>query len=359
MIARHSESTTVSLRSIEMSGESKKLEFLYLSHADVVKVGLTVSESVQLVTQSFSEHGKGQVENPPKPGVHPQPDAFIHAMPAYLKESGICGIKWVSGVPANVPKRLPTIAGLIVLNDVTTGLPLAVLDGTYITALRTSAASGLAARHLARPDAQVLGIVGTGVQGKYHTLFLRHVLPSIKTIKLFDSWKPSIESYLKEIKPVLGEGVKVEVMDSIEQVLTGSDVVVTATGKLLEPVFFEKWVKPGALVLPVHCAGWEKDVLTKMDMVVVDDWPQFVSMVESVYTPLPSKDSVPTLGEVVIGRKPGRQSNEQRIINFNVGLAVHDIIVASKVVEKAKQMGLGTTLEFMNLGCPIPLPKLM
>lgn len=336
---------------------SNNLTFLYLSEDEVIAAGLTMAEVTDLCTQSLREHGLGEVENPPKPGIHPLPNAFIHAMPAWLKQTGVCGIKWVSGFPTNVPKKLPTVVGLIVLNDTTTGFPLAVIDGTYVTGLRTAAVSGVGAKFLARPDSEVLGIVGTGMQGKYNTLVLTHLLPSIKTIKIFDKWRPSIDSYVKEITPVLGDKVKIEVAESCEQALTGADVIVTATGKVTEPLFFEKWVKPGALVLPIHAGGWEPEILTKMDMVVVDDFSQFVSMTESIYTQIP-EDAVVELGKIVAGKKSGRQNDQQRIINFNLGLAIHDIIVGSRAVEKAKAKGLGKMLDLVDLTKPPPLPPI-
>ena len=335
---------------------SSKISFLYLSEPDVIKVGLTIAEVVELCGQSLTEHGRKLVENPPKPGIHPQPDAFIHAMPAWLKESNLCGIKWVSGFPSNVPKRLPTIAGLIVLNDTTTGLPIAVMDGMYVTALRTAAVSGIGAKYLARKDSEVLAVVGTGVQGKYNTLVLTHVLPSINKIQIFDKWQPSLDGYIKEMSAVYGDRIKIEVKQSFEEALVGADVIVTATGKLTETTFYAEWIKPGALVLPVHSGGYEKEIISKMDKVVSDDWPQFCSFAKSLYTLPDAPDA--ELGEVVIGKKPGRTNDQERIINFNMGLAIHDVIVGSKILEKAKAKGLGKTLELKDLGTPIPLPSI-
>ena len=336
-----------------MAGQS--IDFLYLSEQDVVATELTLSQTVELCTESLAQHGRKQVENPPKPGIHPQPDAFIHAMPSWLKESNVCGIKWVSGFPSNVPKRLPTVAGLIVLNDTTTGFPLAVMDGTYITGLRTAAVSGISAKYLARKDSEVLAIVGTGLQGKYNTLVLTHILPSIKRIQIFDAWQPSLDGYVKQMSDVYGDKVKIEVKSSFQEALTGADVIVAATGKLLETAYYADWIKPGALVLPIHTGGFEKEIISKMDKVIVDDWPQFASFAKSDYT-LPEKPDA-ELGEIVIGTKPGRANDQERIINFNVGLAIHDMIVGSKVLEIAKQKGLGKTMTFKDLQKPIPLPK--
>ncbi len=246
---------------------------------------------------------------------------------------------------------------MILVLTYSAGFPLAVMDGTYITAVRTAAVSSVSAKYLARQNSEVLSIVGTGVQGKYHALCLTNVLPSIKTIKIYDKWEPSVESFKREIGEIFGDKMKIEVTKSPEEAITGGDVVVTATGKLLEPIFFAKWVKVGALVLPVHSAGWEPEIIAKMDKVVSDDWAQFGEHGRSLYSPFPDHPDA-ELGEIVAGSKPGRENDQQRIINFNMGLAIHDVIIGTRVFEKAKSKGLGTTLELIDLSSPIPLPAI-
>ena len=127
-------------------------EVLYLSKSDVEVAGVSMSQIIATLEKMFFEKGHGKVEMPPKPGIHTQPDAFIHAMPAYIPSLGSAGMKWVSGYPQNQAKGLPYIAGLLILNDPETGFPIAVMDCTWITAMRTGAASALAAKYLARPD---------------------------------------------------------------------------------------------------------------------------------------------------------------------------------------------------------------
>jgi ornithine cyclodeaminase/alanine dehydrogenase len=139
---------------------------LYLTRADVESVGLDVKALVGLLEIAFREKGHGRVEMPPKPGIHTQPDAFLHAMPAYLPALGAAGIKWVGGYPDNHTRHLPYITGLIVLNDVETGLPYAVMDCAWITAYRTAAASALSARYLARAESRSVGILACGVRGR-------------------------------------------------------------------------------------------------------------------------------------------------------------------------------------------------
>ena len=116
-------------------------EMLYLARADVESVALDVGSMIGLLETAFGEKGNGRVEMPPKPGIHTQPDAFLHAMPAYIPALHAAGIKWVGGYPANQGRGLPYISGLLILNDDQTGLPLAVMDCTWITAWRTGAGS--------------------------------------------------------------------------------------------------------------------------------------------------------------------------------------------------------------------------
>jgi len=139
---------------------------LYLSREDVETTRLPMSEIIRALEAMFREKGNGEVEMPPKPGIHPRPDAFIHAMPAYIPSVQAAGLKWVSGYPGNQAKGLPYISGLLILNDPDTGVPLAVMDCTWITAQRTGAATAVAAKHLARPDSASVGIVACGVQGR-------------------------------------------------------------------------------------------------------------------------------------------------------------------------------------------------
>ncbi|HUV91871.1 MAG TPA: hypothetical protein VMV80_02190, partial [Anaerolineales bacterium] len=141
-------------------------QLLYLSRADVEEVGLEMATIIELLGDAFREKGAGRVEMPPKPGIHTQPDAFIHAMPAYIPALHSAGIKWVSGYPENQKRGLPYISGLLILNDDETGLPYAVMDCTWITAYRTAGASALSAKYLARPESEVVGILACGVQGR-------------------------------------------------------------------------------------------------------------------------------------------------------------------------------------------------
>jgi ornithine cyclodeaminase/alanine dehydrogenase len=129
-------------------------KLLYLSRAEVEAAGVTMPEIIQALETAFREHGEGKTEMPPKPGIHTRPDAFIHAMPAYIPALHAAGVKWVSGYPDNYRHNLPYISGLLIINDDETGMPVAVMDCTWITGVRTGAATALSARYLARPDSR-------------------------------------------------------------------------------------------------------------------------------------------------------------------------------------------------------------
>ncbi|HEX9617098.1 MAG TPA: hypothetical protein VGA03_06750, partial [Anaerolineales bacterium] len=152
-------------------------QLLYLSRADVESVALDMRTIIDLLEAAFKEKGAGRVEMPPKPGIHTQPDAFIHAMPAFIPSLKSAGLKWVSGYPGNFKRGLPYISGLLILNDTETGIPYAVMDCTWITAYRTGAASGLSAKYLARPESRVAGILACGVQGRTNLEALAALFP--------------------------------------------------------------------------------------------------------------------------------------------------------------------------------------
>jgi ornithine cyclodeaminase/alanine dehydrogenase-like protein (mu-crystallin family) len=330
----------------------KKAEFLYLSQRDVIEVGLTMGDAIAIVEEVLTEHGNRRVENPPKPGIHPLKDAFIHAMPGYLPNLKAAGMKWVSGFSSNARHDLPMIMGLIVLNDVQTGQPIAVMDSGYITALRTAAVSGVATKFLANKDSKVLGIIGAGIQGRCNLLSLQEVLPGLETVNVFDINAAAVQRFISVMSTRVPFSIRAAA--SMQEVIESADIAITATGQLDEPIFKEKWIQPGTLVLPVHTRGWEKSTLSKVDKFIVDDWQQFSHVMggtDGYYAPLPELHA--ELGEVVVGKKPGRQNPDERIIDFNFGMGIHDILMASRVLARAREQGLGTMLPLIDENIPL------
>src|SRR5215210_6931702 len=158
----------------------------YLSRADVEAVGLGAAEVVDILEDVFRAKRRGAVEMPPKIGVHPRQDAFIHAMPAYLTDADAVGLKWVAGYPGNQEAGLPYIHGLFLLSEAGSGRPLAVMDATWITEVRTAAASILGIRALAERPLETIGIIGCGRQGHAHLELATQAFPAMRRATLFD-----------------------------------------------------------------------------------------------------------------------------------------------------------------------------
>ncbi len=184
-----------------------------------------MADIIPALERMFREKGEGRVEMPPKPGIHPRPDSFIHAMPGYIPELGAAGMKWVSGFPENAHKGLPYISGLIILNNPETGLPLAVMDCTWITAKRTGAATALAAKFLARPDSETVGILGCGIQGRSNLEALRALFP-LSRVMAYDIKPEAARHYVEEMSSALG--LKMVPVGTPKEAVAGSDLVVTA-----------------------------------------------------------------------------------------------------------------------------------
>lgn len=316
----------------------------YLSRRDVESLALPMTEVIDAVEGALREKGEGTAEMPPKPGVHPLPDAFIHAMPAYLSRARAAGLKWVSGFPQNTARGLPYIAGLFVLNDVETGFPLAVMDCTWITGARTGAATAVAARHLARPDAATVGILGCGVQGRTNLEALS-CLFALERAHAYDIHPERAEAYAEEMGARLG--IEVRAVRTPEAAVRGLDLVVT-TGPILKhpsPTIPAGWLELGSFAGPVDFDSyWSPEALGEVDLLATDDLAQMDYYRTVGYfagTPRPYAD----LGELVIGAKTGRTDERQRTMAMNLGLAIEDVATAKILHRKAVEAGVGVELE--------------
>jgi ornithine cyclodeaminase/alanine dehydrogenase-like protein (mu-crystallin family) len=317
--------------------------FLYLSRAEVEAVNLPMAEIIEALDQMFREKGRGQVEMPPKPGIHTRPDAFIHAMPAYIPSLQSAGLKWVAGYPANQPKGLPYISGLLILNDPETGFPLAVMDCTWITAKRTGAATAVAAKYLARPDSSSVGIIACGVQGRSNLEALA-CLFKIKRVKAYDLYPEVRDRYVTEMSEQLG--IEIEPVDNPREALRDMDIVVTS-GPILKqprPIIEADWLARGAFASPVDFDSyWQGAALRQADKLATDDRSQMAYYRHEGYfkeTPEPYAD----LGEIAVGKEPGRESETERTISINLGLALDDMATAIRIYRRAKDLGIGVTL---------------
>ena len=317
---------------------------LYLSRGDVEAVGLSMVQIVESLEMAFREKGEGRVEMPPKPGIHPgDGDNFIHAMPAYIPALRSAGIKWVSGFPGNTRRGLPYVSGLLILNDTETGLPLAVMDCGWITGMRTGAATAVAAKYLARPESSTVGILACGVQGRTNLIGLQALFP-LRQVRAFDVDLGRAESYATEMAALLD--LQISVVGHPREAVEGCDLLVTSGPILKTPhaTIQPGWLKEGAFASLVDFDSyWHPDALREADKIYTDDVDQYrFYQNEGYFQDVPALHG--ELGELVTGRKKGRESESERTLAMNLGLAMDDMAVAPLLYKKALEMGLGTWL---------------
>jgi len=330
----------------------KAPEILFLKQEDVIAAGiLQMATVLPLVERSFVLHGEGQVKNPTKttlllpPGEAEWQAKFV-AMPIHIG-GGVNqpGLKWAAESMENLRgKELPMGIDIVILSDAATVLPVAIMDGTLITAMRTAAAAGIAAKYLARPGAAVAGVVGAGVIGRTLLMALPLVLPELAKVKLYDLNQAKAEALAAEFAP----GLAVEVVDSAEAAIAGSDAAFTATTSAT-PFVKDTWLAAGSFYAHLSACEAEAAAALNTDRLVADDWEPIRHHPASLFYGLAAsgqiKDSdVDHLRDIIVGKKPGRTGDQERIFYASRGLGCQDIIVAQHIYQNAKRQGLGQTL---------------
>jgi ornithine cyclodeaminase/alanine dehydrogenase len=302
-----------------------------------------MSEIIESLEVAFREKGEGRVEMPPKPGIHPGAgDNFIHAMPAYIPALHSAGIKWVSGFPGNQERGLPYITGLLILNDPETGLPLSVMDCVWITAMRTGAATAVAAKYLARPESSVAGVLGCGVQGRSNIEALNVLFP-LERVMAYDVQVNAARRYAQDLSTRLD--LEVVVVDTPREAVTGCDLVVTAGPILKKPhrTIQAGWLDQGAFASLVDFDSYWHPAAMLECKFCTDDTPQLRHYQQVGYfQEIPPVHA--DLGELATGQVPGRETPVERTMTANLGLAMDDMAVAPLLYHRAVEKGIGTWL---------------
>ena len=319
-------------------------ELLYLSRQDVASAAPPPAEVISLVALALTEKAHGRVLMPPKPTLHPYPGTLLQAMPAWVEAAHAGGMKWVSAFPENKARGLPALGGLIIVNNPESGLPEAFLDAAWITAARTGAATAVAARALARPDSQTIGVLGAGVQARANLAALKQVLPGLKRVQVFSPRSEPVEAFCRELASEHGWQAKASA--SPEQAIRGADVVVTATTwprVNSEPSMVADWLHAGVFGSVVDLdASWTSAAVAHCDRRFTDDLPTMaLSRETGTFRAWPEAED---LGRVIAGLRPGRQREDERLLAVILGLGIYDVVVARRVVDEARRRGLGATL---------------
>ena len=375
-----------------LMSENTRIDFIYLSEPDMIKAGvMNMPQCVDTMEAMFALLHKGDYrmagpnsdshgamvtfpdESPFPTMPKPTADRRLMAMPAYLGgDFQTCGVKWYGSNVANRDKGLPRSILMFILSDVDTGAPLAYMSANLLSAYRTGAVPGVGARHLARKDARVIGLLGPGVMGKTTVASFMAACPAVDTIKIKGRSQKSLDSFLSWLSQEYPQITNVEIVDSVEAVVRDSDLVTYCnSGEVGDPETYpivkREWVKPGAfLAMPASCSLDEgmsgPGVRKVMDSIgLYEAWYEEVPKPSHHHIPLVgmrfmdmiadglmAKSELEDLGAIVAGATPGRQNDEEIIIMSVGGMPVEDVAWATVLYRNALEKGIGVKLNLWD-----------
>ena len=318
---------------------------LFLTEDDIRGIGITMKDVINVVEEVFRQHGNGAVEMAQRAGIYPLPESFTQALVAHVPAVSAAGAKIVSVFPSNRGTEVPVTTALLVLTGADTGAPLAVMDATWITEMRTGAVTAVAAMYLASPDAREVAIIGAGVQGRGNLTALATAFPDLEEVRVHDISPEAAGGLVDEMQTTIP--VKMRNVGSAQEAVEGADVVVTATAVFKERNALVKrdWVKPGALLTPLEVdTALDASLVYEPDLLIVDDIEQTLAFQKmGCFT-----EGKPTihaeLGEIVAGMKKGRKDETEIVVSMNVGLSIEDIAVGQYIYQRANEQEVGQRL---------------
>ena len=309
-------------------------------------------EVLRVVEKAFVLYGRNSVQMPAKIYLHlDKYNGDFRAMPAYIAGMEVSGLKWVNVHPGNIRFGLPTVMAVIILSDPKTGFPLCIMDATLVTNLRTGAAGGIAAKYLARKNSSVVGLVGCGVQAKTQLLALRELF-RIKSVYV---WGHKIELAGKFLKDTRRLGLNIRIKESIPECVRDADIVVTTT-PARKPIVKSQWIKAGTHINAIGADAKGKEELDpqllKRAKIIIDDWQQAAHSGE-INVPLSrgiisKRDICASLGEVLVGKKKGRENPKEITVFDSTGLAIQDMAVADLVYKRALKKKMGRWVRMLS-----------
>jgi ornithine cyclodeaminase len=328
---------------------------LVLNEAEIRRV-LDPASCIEAVEKAFTAYATGGASLPAV--IHldvPESRGEIHVKAGHLLGGSHYAVKIASGFPGNPAKGLPQNDGLVLVFDAGTGRPAAVLfDNGFITEQRTGAAGAVAAKHLARRDARVVAVIGTGSQARYQLVSLAVVRPFAE-VRIWGRDPAKARACADEMsrRPEMPAGCRFTAAAGVREAVGGADIVVTVTSSR-EPLVQAAWLSPGTHVTAVGSDGPDKQeldpaVLARADLVVADSKPQCLRLGEIHHAvergAIPESKVAAELGEITAGRKPGRRSDGQITVCDLTGLGVQDVAAAAVVLARARAAGMGRSLE--------------
>ena len=306
-----------------------------------------IDKVIKRVGDAFLKHGKGEVDMPPKTYLFFKKDkGDLRIMPSFSEELKMAGTKIVNVHPNNPKNNLPTVGAVIVLNDAETGMPLALMDGTYITGMRTGASGAVAAKYLARKNVKSMGVVGAGRQALFQIAATVSAI-QIKDVLVYDVNEKKIDALSAELGKI-GIDIKKAELEEVSR----QDILTTTTPSR-GPIVKNEWIVSGTHINAIGADAEGKEELDpailKRAKIIVDDWTQAshsgeinVAVAKGIIT---KNDIYGSLGEIVAGIKTGRENNEEITVFDSTGLAIQDLFTAAMVYEEALKRGKGKNIE--------------
>ena len=327
-------------------------EILFLKQEDVIRAGaLDMPLILELAEQSLRMWARDELINPTKVGMV-LPDAeheesFFISMPVYIGGStNIAGFKWAAESRYNITQPdLPTGVDITILSDPKTVLPVAIMDATLITAMRTAASAGIGAKYLARSNTRRAAFVGAGIIGRTMIMAMRCALPQLETIELYDLSQEKARALADEF----ADGpCSVRAVPDLEKAVREADLVVTMTSTR-KPFLQDSWLRKDATVIQMGPNDVLPEVILNAQTRIMDNWKQLTgSKLSAVHLlseqGLLTEDMMTELRYVVNGDRPGRRSEEERVVYCSLGLGAMDILIANRLYQNARKQGIGQTL---------------
>lgn len=328
------------------------MELLFLSREDVESVDLELLDIIGVVEAGLKAHGEKRVIMPSKDHlVLDWPERLFNILKGYVEPINVAGVKVIGDFQKNYRHNLPSELALLTLYQPETGAPLAIMDATLLTWMRTGAVTAVGAKYLACERPRVLGHIGARGTARYNVPML-DLLFDFEEIRVTSKRPESRERFAAEMSALLGKPVTVK--QTAQETVSGADIIIDAS-RLLEPQVLvrDEWVRPGALIQPYGAVlSVDPTLPFSVDKMVVDDWNQcqqspygqFANMVQA--GELRTELIYGEIGEIVAGLKPGRTSQRERILFWHKGFAISDIVLGNLVYQRARELGVGTPLVF-------------
>ena len=316
-----------------------------MSMSDIINSNCFDFESViATIEKAFVQYKKGKIDLPDKISqiFNEETQNRINCMPATLKDEGICGVKWVSVFPNN-PKdfETPNVSGVIVLSNTVNGYPIAIMDGTLITALRTACVGAIAAKYLARKNSEIYSTIGSGEQAKMHFMSIKSQIPSIKECRVASLNYENEMVFIRELEHKYPDVKFIPYDGDTESVAVGADIIVTAVS-CQKPLLKAKSIKKGAFYC--HVGGWEDEYAVPLlaDKIVCDMWESVKHRTQTISRlykmgQITDNDIYSDISHIIDGTVAGRETDEEFIYFNSVGLAFLDVSIAYDFYKKVEE----------------------